>query len=202
MLDTIRNEKIIAILRNIPSDKIVDLVETIYLQGIKVLEVSLMFEESFYQIEKLKKCFSSKMTIGAGTVLNAESAKKAMDVGSDFLFAPSSDREVLDYCAKNSIKFIPGVLSPSDVSLCLSYGYNLLKLFPANVFPLNYIKSLKGPFPTTEYIAVGGVNADNCKSFLSSGFIGVGVGSNLFPKELIANNDWEAIKQNISRFKF
>ncbi len=201
MLSIIKDEKIIAILRNIPSDKIVDLVEATYSQGIKVLEVSLMSDESFYQIEKLKKHFGSNMVIGAGTVLSVESAKKAMDVGSDFLFAPSSDREVLDYCATNSIKFIPGVFSPSDVSLSISYGYNLLKLFPADVFPANYVKSLKGPFPTTEYIAVGGVNADNYKSYLNSGFVGVGIGSNLFPKDLIANNDWEAIKKNISKFR-
>ena len=201
MLSTIKKEKIIAILRNIPSDKVVDLVKAISLQGINVLEVSLMDEESFCQIEKIKKHFGSKMTIGAGTVLSVESAKKAMDIGSDFLFAPSSDRQVLDYCAKNSIKFIPGVFTPSDVSLCLSYGYKLLKLFPANVFPLNYIKSLKGPFPTTEYIAVGGVNGDNYNDFLSSGFVGVGIGSSLFPKELIAKGDWHAISKNIARYQ-
>jgi 2-dehydro-3-deoxyphosphogluconate aldolase/(4S)-4-hydroxy-2-oxoglutarate aldolase len=96
---------------------------------------------------------------------------------------------------------IPGIFSPSDVSLCLSYGYNLLKLFPANIFPLSYIRDLKGPFPQTEYIAVGGVNEKNYKNFLSAGYVGVGIGSNLFPKKFVLNNDWDSIRKIIVKYK-
>lgn len=193
--------KIVAILRNIPLEKIIDIVNIAYSEGIKAFEVSLVSKDSIKQIEKIKKYFDTKIIIGAGTVTNVDLVKASLDVGVDFIFSPSSDEKVLDFCRANSINLIPGVFSPSDVSLCSSYGYNLLKLFPANIFPLTYIRDLKGPFPNTEYIAVGGVNEKNYKDFLNAGYIGVGIGSNLFPKELILNNDWESIRKIIAKYK-
>ena len=201
MKNVIKENKIVAILRNIPSEKILNIIEIAYLEGIKVFEVSLMSRESFNQIEQVKKYFGSKIIIGAGTVINTNLAEDALNVGADFLFSPSSDEKVLDFCKSKSIKIIPGVFSPSDISLCLSYGYSLLKLFPANIFPISYIKELKGPFPQTEYLAVGGVNENNYKDFLNSGFLGVGLSSSLFPKELVIKSDWDGIKNNISKYK-
>jgi 2-dehydro-3-deoxyphosphogluconate aldolase/(4S)-4-hydroxy-2-oxoglutarate aldolase len=83
-------------------------------------------------------------------------------------------------------------MTPSDVELCVNHGFHVLKLFPAGDLPTGYIKSLKGPFDNTDYVAVGGVKADNIVNFLNSGFIGVGIGSNLVPKEIIDRKDWAA----------
>lgn len=193
--------KIIAILRNIPLEKTIDIVSIAYSEGIKSFEVSLISKESINQIEKIKKHFDTKIIIGAGTVINTDLVKASLNVGVDFIFSPSSDEKVLDFCKTNSINLIPGIFSPSDVSLCLSYGYNLLKLFPANIFPLSYIRDLKGPFPQTEYIAVGGVNEKNYKNFLNAGYVGVGIGSNLFPKKFVLNNDWDSIRKIIVKYK-
>jgi len=200
MVKFFKENKIIAILRNIPFEKTIDVVKVAYLEGIKTFEVSLMSNKSIKQIEEIRNYFGTKIIIGAGTVVNIDLVKASLDVGTDFILSPSSDEKVLDFCRINSVNLIPGVFSPSDVSLCISYGYNLLKLFPANIFPINYIKDLKGPFPKTEYIAVGGVNEKNYKEFLNAGFIGVGIGSNLFPKEFISNNDWKGLQKNISKY--
>ena len=73
-----------------------------------------------------------------------------------------------------------------------------MKLFPAGDFPMKYIRSLKGPFDGTEYVAVGGVNLDNARDFIENGFAGVGIGSNLMPKEFIQNKDWERAAKYIA----
>ena len=105
----------------------------------------------------------------------------------------------LEFCRKNNIPLLPGVLTPTDVAVCLEYGYSIMKLFPAGDMPASYIKSLKGPFDGTEYVAVGGVKTDNIRSFFEQGFIGVGIGSNLVPKEYVAAGAWEKAAEHIRK---
>ena len=138
--------------------------------------------------------------IGAGTILTRKDAESALQAGADFFLSPSSNPEVLDYCRTNGIPLLPGVFSPTDVSVCLSYGFHTLKLFPAADLPLQYIKSLKGPFPNTEFVAVGGVTPQNTSMYLNSGFVGVGIGSSLVDKTLFREKNWTQITQNIRLF--
>ena len=93
---------------------------------------------------------------------------------------------------------MPGVMTPTDVALCLSYGYDTMKLFPAGDLPMGYIKSLKGPFSGTEYVAVGGVGPANIQQFFDAGFIGVGIGSSLAPKNLVQEGRWDEVTQYVA----
>ena len=93
---------------------------------------------------------------------------------------------------------LPGALTPSDVTKCLKYGFSVIKLFPAGDMPKGYIKSLKGPLDETEYVAIGGVNRDNLADFIRQGYLGVGLGSNILPKEAVANRDWKAASQDVA----
>src|SRR5699024_6373784 len=86
------------------------------------------------------------------------------------------------------------------VSRCLSYGYRTLKLFPASDLPLHYIKSLKGPFPQAEFVAVGGISPENTAEYLNAGYGGVGIGSSLTDKTLFARKDWGQITEDIRRY--
>jgi 2-dehydro-3-deoxyphosphogluconate aldolase/(4S)-4-hydroxy-2-oxoglutarate aldolase len=90
-------------------------------------------------------------------------------------------------------------MTPTDVSVCVRNGFRFLKLFPAGDLPSGYVKSLKGPFSDTNYVAVGGVSGANVRTFLSGGFSGVGIGSSLIPKELIDGNLWDAARERVSR---
>lgn len=107
--------------------------------------------------------------MGAGTVTTPERCRIAMDSGAEFVLTPSVNRDTIEFCLKHAIRILPGVMTPTDVDVCLSYGLNIMKLFPAGDLPENYIKSLKGPFDGTEYVAVGGVNAGNIGTFLKEG---------------------------------
>ena len=110
--------------------------------------------------------------VGAGTAITVGLAKKALEAGAQFLLTPGTPLDVMEYCKKNRVKLLPSVLTPSEVAVSLEYGYQTMKLFPAGNMPLNYVKSLKGPFDRAEFVAIGGVSPGNCKKFLASGISG------------------------------
>ena len=195
--NVIKENPILAIMRNVPLEITLDYAKAIMDGGICFFEVALNSPNALEQISMLKKAYGDKAYIGAGTAITVERAKAAVEAGAQFLLAPSTDEEVLAYCQENNIPILPGALTPSDVTKCLKYGFEVIKLFPAGDMPKGYIKSLKGPLDNTDYIAIGGVNKDNISDFLKQGYIGVGLGSNILPKEAVANRDWCAASEYV-----
>ena len=181
---------ILAILRGVPDDILLDYVSAIKTGGVNFLEIALNTKGALGQIALIKKTFPD-MKIGAGTAITVDRAKAAMDAGAEFLLSPSTNEDVLEYCEKNSIAMMPGVFTPTDATICMRHGFYTLKLFPAGDMPFSYVKSLKGPLNETEYVAIGGVNKDNMAKFIKSGCIGVGLGSNILPKDAVIARDWE-----------
>ncbi len=190
---TIRNNPILCIMRGLPAGKAAAYAKAVMDGGVHFFEVALNSADALTQIEILKRELGEKALIGAGTAVTVEKAKAAVAAGAQFLLSPSADEEVLAYCRKESIPLLPGVLSPSDVSLCQRYGFSVMKLFPAGDMPAGYIKSLKGPFQDTEYVAIGGVKPDNLADFLAQGYLGVGLGSSMVPREWIMQEEWEQV---------
>lgn len=187
----------IAILRDVEDAVLKEYGRSLYEGGIRSFEISCSNINALAQIERLRTYLPDDIFLGAGTVITPELAKQAVAAGAQFLLSPSSDEAVLDYCAQEQIPLLPGVFSPSDVSLCLRYGFHTLKLFPAASLPVNYIESLKGPFPDTHYVAVGGVSLTNVNSYLEKGFIGAGIGGSLVNKKDLEMENWHAISVQI-----
>lgn len=190
------NSKITGIFRNIEEGKILKTAEILINNNIDTFEVSYNSHDAAKQIKLLKKYYPGAK-IGAGTILNTEDLKKISEAKPDFIFTPSVNEKVLEYSQKNKINLIPGVFSPSEVALCLNYGFRLLKLFPAENLSETYIKNLKGPFNNTEFIAVGGITKDNILSFFKMGYFGVGMGSSLIKNEFLKNDDWNSLDTHI-----
>ena len=111
-----------------------------------------------------------------------------------FFLTPGYDDDLVAYGLSKGLEVLPGVLTPGDVQKALNRGVRRLKLFPADAFGMSYIKSLKGPFPQAEFVAVGGVNETNVSQFLKAGFVGAAAGSNLVPRGA-ADGDLELIRQ-------
>lgn len=182
---------ICAILRNVPLELTVPYAKAVLHGGIKLFEVALNSSDGFAQIEILRKTFGDEIMVGAGTVLSPAQARAARAAGAQFIFTPAVQQETLRYCCQSDLPILPGVMTPTDVAQCLSFGISTMKLFPAGTLGEGYIKNLKGPFHTTHYVAVGGVTRDNLPDFLRQGFLGVGMGSALIPKTYIINGQWE-----------
>lgn len=187
---TVKKNPILCIMRGVPTEKCIAYAKAVMKGGVDFFEVALNTEDALEQIKILRRELGKSAIIGAGTAVTVEKARAAMDAGAEFLLSPSADEEVLAYCRKEGIPMLPGALSPSDVSLCLRYGFSTIKLFPAGDMPRGYIKSLKGPFQDTEYVAIGGVRRDNLGNFFAQGYLGVGLGSNMIPKEMIMGEEW------------
>lgn len=194
----IRNNKICAILRHIPLNLTPDYAQAVFDGGVRMFEVALNSPDAYEQIAVLRKRFGDTAAVGAGTAVTGEKIKRALEAGAQFMLTPSATVEALIYCREHNVPLLPGVMTPSDVDVCIAHGYTTLKLFPAGDLPPGYIKSLQGPFDMTRYVAVGGVSPDNIQDFFKRGFVGVGIGSNLIPKEYISAGDWEKARDYVA----
>ena len=189
--EDLREAPLLAILRNTPLELTADYGRALVNGGVRYIEVALNSAHAPEQIRILREALGDSAHIGAGTAITVPLAEAAVTAGAEFLLAPSTDPEVLAWAQKNGVPMLPGVMTPSDVSACLRYGFDTLKLFPAGDLPMTYVKSLKGPFDHTDYVAIGGVNRQNMCEFLRRGCIAVGMGSSLLPKDLVAAGDWD-----------
>lgn len=192
MREMVKEAPVCAILRNIPGEILRDYAEAVFDGGVRMFEVAMNSEDGPRQIERLKRQFENRpeVKIGAGTVTTPERCLEASLAGADFFLTPSVSEKTLEFCRIRNIPLLPGVMTPSDVAVCLEYGYTVMKLFPAGDLPAGYIDSLKGPFDGTDYVAVGGVNKENIQSFFKRGFLGVGIGSSLIPADLLKTRAW------------
>lgn len=197
MRETVKANPLLAIMRNVPDEILLDYAGAIVDGGVRFFEVALNSKGALGQISRLREHFGNTVKIGAGTVITVDLAKGAIDAGAEFLLSPSTNEDVLAYCEKEGIPMLPGALTPTDVSLCVRHGFYTIKLFPAADMPLNYAKHLKGPFDGTKYVAIGGVDSNNMVDFLSHGCIGVGLGSNILPKDAVLARDWNSATEYV-----
>lgn len=193
-------KRLIAILRDVVYSDAVPIVQVLLENGINELEISLSSEEiGLSTLRAVSEKFGNKVRIGVGTVTTIEQLKKSIEHGANFVITPAFDPEIVSYCRKNEIEIIPGVFTPGDVMAALNHGITVLKLFPANALPMNYIKTLNGPFPKARFIAVGGVSIETIDSYLSSGFVGVAPGNDLVKRGATVA-DLELIAQKASQY--
>ena len=176
--------KLISIIRNVEPESCLEIALALREEGITSMECSLSDpERGFGCLEILKRNFTQdQLHFGAGTVLYQEEVNRLADMGIPFMLTPGLDLELTVYAREKGIDVIPGVLTPTDVTRAVTHGIRLLKLFPANAFGMGYLKALKGPFPETSYLAVGGVDADHAADYFKAGFAGIAVGSCLVPQ--------------------
>jgi 2-dehydro-3-deoxyphosphogluconate aldolase/(4S)-4-hydroxy-2-oxoglutarate aldolase len=200
MKDLLKQHPVIAILRHTPDEDLECYVRSLYEGGIRSFELSFTTKDAISQLKWMKRNMPKDTFIGAGTILTEKDAAIAAEAGADYLLSPSTDVKVMEFCSEHKIRFMPGVFTPSDVSVCQSYGYKTLKLFPAGNLTKGYIKSLKGPFPDTEYVAVGGVSPANAMEYFNEGYVGVGIGSSLVNKRLFEEKNWRQISCDIKCF--
>ena len=128
------------------------------------------------------------MHIGAGTVINAEQAQKAIDAGAQFIVSPGLSAEVAEVCKTADIPYLPGCATPTEIMQAISLGINTIKFFPANVYGgLNAIKALSAPFPQVKFLPTGGVDMNNINEFLAFDRIVAVGGSFMMKGDIVAN---------------
>jgi 2-dehydro-3-deoxyphosphogluconate aldolase/(4S)-4-hydroxy-2-oxoglutarate aldolase len=193
----VKENPILAILRGVPSKILINYAQAIMNGGIGFFEVALNGKDSLKQIYMLRNLLGDRCMVGAGTAVDTELCRAAVNAGAQFLLTPGTTDAVLQYCKTNNIDLLPGVLTPTDIMRCRNYGYKVMKLFPAGDMPMGYIKSIKGPFDDVDFVAVGGVSADNIAAFFQAGYSGVAMSGRLVPPEMLAGRDWQSCTNHV-----
>ena len=161
--------------------------------GIDVMEITFRTAAAADSIKAVaQEC--PDVVVGAGTVINLEQCKLAVECGAKFIVSPGYDEETVAWCCDNGIPVTPGCVTPTEIMMALKHGLKVLKFFPANVYGgLSAIKSLAGPFGGVKFIPTGGVNAQNLAEFISSPYIHAVGGSWICPKADIAAGNFDKI---------
>ena len=199
VIEAIDKNKIVAILRNIDSDKLVDTVQALYEGGIRLVEVTysadgtVSDEETAANIRLLSEKFKDRMFVGAGTVLTPEQVKLTAKNGGTFIISPDTNKEVIEMTKKLSLVSMPGALTPSEITAAHRYGADYIKLFPITNMGPEYVKAIAAPLSHIKFIAVGGIDQNNMADYLKAGVCGFGIGSNITNKKMIAEKNYEAL---------
>lgn len=178
-LKEIERTRIIAIVRGVQETHILSLADALLKGGITVMEVTLNTPGALRMISELQDKSGQHMFIGAGTVLDLEDAKKAVQAGASFLVTPNMDEEVIRWSSTEGIPIFPGAMTPTEIVKAWKAGATAVKVFPSASLGLTYIKELMGPLDQIPLIAVGGVTEENIKQFLNIGCYGLGIGGSL-----------------------
>jgi len=148
--------------------------------GIDVIEVTMTVPNAIELIAELSKTYVEEVLIGAGTVLDPQTAAKCIDAGAQFIVSPALNEETIAYCRRRDIAVLPGALTPTEVVRAWNAGADAVKVFPAgSVGGASYLKSLKAPLPQIELVPTGGVSVTTAADFIKAGAMALGVGADL-----------------------
>jgi 2-dehydro-3-deoxyphosphogluconate aldolase/(4S)-4-hydroxy-2-oxoglutarate aldolase len=174
--------------------------ETVYDAGITVVEITMTVPNAIDVIAQLTQNYP-KFVVGAGTVLDVETAKRCLDAGARFITSTGLVPDVLEYTLKNDLVAIPGALTPSEVIAAWKAGGDFVKIYPcAQVGGDQYIRALKIPLPQIPLIASGGVNQLTAANFIFAGASSIGIGSELMPRKALATRQDQWIHELARRF--
>jgi 2-dehydro-3-deoxyphosphogluconate aldolase / (4S)-4-hydroxy-2-oxoglutarate aldolase len=174
--------------------------EAVTRAGIPIVEITMTVPGAVDLISHLAK-HDSKTIVGAGTVLDTETARRCLDAGASFLTAPEFYLEVLEFAAKENVAVLPGALTPTEVAGAWRAGADFVKVFPcAQVGGDKYIKALHTSLPQIPLIAAGGVNQQTAGDFILAGATAIGVGTELIPTQAIAHRQMDRIRELALRF--
>jgi 2-dehydro-3-deoxyphosphogluconate aldolase / (4S)-4-hydroxy-2-oxoglutarate aldolase len=163
--------------------------------GMRLIEITWNSDRAGELIAELRLELP-QCIIGTGTLLNLNDMEMAIACGAQFLFTPHVDSVMIQAAIAKHVPIIPGALTPTEIVSAYNQGASCVKVFPVQaVGGVNYIKSLQAPLGKIPLIPTGGVSLENAQEFLTAGAVGVGLSSELFPKELVNSGDWEAIGQ-------
>lgn len=195
-LQEIERTRIIAIVRGVEEQHMAFVAEALLQGGVTVMEITLNTPGALSMISRLQDKLGDQMYIGAGTVLDLDDAKRAIDAGAAFIVTPNTDEEVIRFAHSQQIPIFPGALTPTEIVKAWKAGATAVKVFPSASLGLTYIKELMGPLSHIPMMAVGGVTEENIREFLQIGCYGLGIGGSLIhlPSIQAGNYAWIADK--------
>ena len=199
-IDAFRRLPLMGILRGVGQEVLEPLLETIIDSGLHTIEIAMNTPDAPELISRAQEIAQGRLTIGAGTVLSKDILKSALESGATFIVLPTVIKDVVSYCAENSIPVFPGALTPHEIFAAWNAGATMVKVFPAKCFGPHYMREVKGPFESIKLLACGGVNPENIAVYFESGADAVAFGGSVFNKALLAQKKFKTIGESLKSY--
>ena len=198
---TLREAGIIPIIRTSSADAVVPVAEALLQAGLPVVEITMTIPNAIDAIGAVAKRFPGKVLVGAGTVTDAETARRAVDAGAEFIVSPCLVPEVIEAAHRADVAVLPGALTPGEVFEAFRLGGDMVKVFPVQaVGGAAYLRALRGPFPEIPLVPTGGVTLETLAELFQAGAAAVGVGTELISKDALDRRDYAAIGARAKQF--
>ena len=201
ILSFITDIGIVPVVRTATAEGAIKAIEAIYRGGVRAAEITMTVPGAIHALEKVADQFGDKIVLGAGTVLDPETARACMLAGAEFFVTPSLKLSTIEMVKRYSKVICPGALTPTEVLTAWDAGADIVKIFPCgNVGGPKYIKALRGPFPHIEMIPTGGVNLETAGEFLKAGACAVAVGGELVDAKTIKEGRFDIIEERTRQY--
>jgi 2-dehydro-3-deoxyphosphogluconate aldolase/(4S)-4-hydroxy-2-oxoglutarate aldolase len=199
-MSLIRETGVVAIMRATNSEQLIAAADAIKAGGVRVIEVTMTTPGALSVIDQATSKYGEEVLFGAGSVLDAETARAAILAGAGFIVAPTLDLGTIALCNRYSIPVMPGCYTPSEMLTAWQAGADMVKLFPASVGGPALVKAIRAPLPQLEIVPVGGVNLDTAADFIRNGAAALGVGSSLVNQKLLDAGDMADLTRRAKSF--
>ncbi|UIO99350.1 bifunctional 4-hydroxy-2-oxoglutarate aldolase/2-dehydro-3-deoxy-phosphogluconate aldolase [Halobaculum sp. CBA1158] len=196
-----RESGVVAVMRGAEPETVVDTAEALVAGGVTALEVTADTDGATDMIATLSAALGEDVLVGAGTVLDAATARAAIAAGAEFVVCPTFEAGVVETCNRYGVLCAPGVMTPTEAQRAYEAGADMVKVFPAKTVGPDHVAALKGPLGQLEIMPTGGVSPDNAGEYIDAGAVCVGAGSALVDRDLVAAGDFEAITDRAEAFR-
>ena len=193
VLTRIENTGIVAVLRANDGKILVDVAEALLAGGIDTLEITFTVPKAHKVLETVADQLGDRIVLGAGTVLDSETARIAMLSGAQYIVSPAVNLGVIEICQRYSKAIMPGALTPTEVITAWPAGADIVKVFPSDLTGPSYLKALKAPLPQVKLMPTGGVNLETAADFIQAGACCLGIGGSLVEKSALEANNMQRI---------
>jgi 2-dehydro-3-deoxyphosphogluconate aldolase/(4S)-4-hydroxy-2-oxoglutarate aldolase len=196
VLSRIHEVGVVPVVRAASAEEAFQVIDAIKAGGLSVLEITMTVPRAVQVIEEVTNRFGNEVLVGAGTVLNPETASACISAGAQFVVSPALNTKTIEFCRSQSIPIFPGALTPTEVVTAWEAGADAVKVFPCSaVGGAKYLASLKAPLPQIELIPTGGVSLTTAASFIAAGAFALGVGADLVDTKAIRAGQPEKVTE-------
>lgn len=198
-LQFILDSGVVAVIRMSDTAKLMKVIEAVRKGGVKCLEITFTVPGAVDVIKEVSKSVGKDFLVGAGTVLDTETARMAILAGAEFIVGPALNLEVIKLCHRYDKVVIPGAFTPTEILAAWDAGADIVKVFPATAVGPGYFKDIKGPLPQIQLMPTGGVSIENAGEFIKAGACAVAVGTALLDKKAIEENNFDVLTEKAAR---
>lgn len=191
---------LVGIVRNLTFDEIAQILPVYFSSGLTTIEITMNTPSAEDIIRYAADKYRGQLNVGAGTVCSLDDLKQALKAGSQFIVTPILNPDVVRYCAKEGVPIFPGAYTPTEIYQAWELGATMVKVYPATALGPDYIRDVKAPLNKIKLMPTGGINLSNMQSFMKAGADGLGIGGQLFDKELIKSANWDGLKDHFKQY--